>query len=90
MTTASEGTTMDHDDHEAMLKVLREVVREENGLKRWAAGVAVTVAAAAILGSFVVWRTQAVIVVRLDRVEIDVGEIRSDVREIRDKVVSGR
>ena len=84
MTQASEGATVmpETGDHDAMLAALRELAREENGIRKWLAGLAALVAAAAILGSFAVWRTQGQIVVRLDRVEVDVAEIRGDVKTL--------
>ena len=86
----SEAERTLHDDHDAIVKVLREIVREENGLKHWAMGVAGVVAAAAIIGAFAVWRTQAVIDTRLTAVETSVSEIKVDVRAIRDEVISNR
>jgi hypothetical protein len=67
-------------DREMML--LRQIVQEENGLKKWLGGLAAMVAAAAILGSFAVWHTQGQIVVRLDHVEANVAEIRGDVKTL--------
>ena len=88
MTQGSER--LGDSEHQEMLEALRQILRKENGVKNWLVIVSATVAAAAIIGAAAVWRTQGQIVVRLDHVETDVAEIRSDVRDIRDKVVGAR
>lgn len=84
-----EATTVErlHTEHEAIVEAIREVVREENGLKKWAAAVAVSVSAAAVIGALSVWRTQAVVEARLTVVEHAVVTMQGDVRSIRDSVI---
>ena len=71
-------------------ELLREVLREENGVRQVMRGVAVIVVASVLAAGAVVWRTQATLGVRLNSVEEATRANTQVIQDVRVEVVGLR